>query len=241
MRDEREEEREFLERLQARTGRDLAQWMAAITLEGFADKNQVIDWLRTQGFTFQRASWLERIHANGGKPIYGAAPGKPQVPEPEKAPPVAAAVRRPEAVEAAPASPQPKAAPPPQAAPAALPADAAAALEKLISAAKGYRPLYHMLEAAIRGAVPALVLTPRAGFISLGAPAEFAAITLHATEIRLGLDLGDRPFDFLVQKTKLKGPGAGITHMAVLTDARQINGELLSLLEGAHARVNKQL
>lgn len=234
MKDEREEEREFLERLQARTGRDLAQWMAAITLEGFADKNQVIDWLRTQGFSFPRASWLERIHANGGKPIYGAAPGKPQAAGPEK-PPVAAPVRRPEAVEAVPAPPQPLVAP------AALPADAAAALEKLVSAAKGYRPLYRMLENAIRGAVPTLVLTPRAGYISLGAPAEFAAITLHAADIRLGLDLGDRPFDALMQKSKLKGPGAGITHMAVLTDARQVNGELLSLLKGAHARVNKQL
>ena len=231
MRDEREEEREFLERLQARTGRDLAQWMAAITLEGFADKNQVIDWLRTQGFSFPRASWLERIHANGGKPIYGTAPAKPQASVPEK-PPVAASVRQPTPVPAAPAPAQPPIAPPPV---------AAAALEKLISAAKGYRPLYHMLERAIRGAVPALVLTPRAGFISLGAPAEFAAITLHATEIRLGLDLGDRPFDSLVQKTKLKGPGPAITHMVVLTDARQINGELLSLLEGARARVNKQL
>ncbi len=234
MRDEREEEREFLERLQARTGRDLAQWMAAITLEGFADKNQVIDWLRTQGFSFPRASWLERIHANGGKPIYGAVPAKSPAAASER-PPAAAPARRPEPVAAAPSPPQPGAAP------AAPPADAAAALEKLISAAKGYRPLYHMLETAIRGAVPALVLIPRAGYISLGAPAEFAAITLHATGIRLGLDLGDRPFDSLVQKTKLKGPGAGITHMAVLTDARQVNGELLSLLESAHARINKQL
>ncbi len=233
MRDEREEEREFLERLQARTGRGLAQWMAAITLEGFADKNQVIDWLRRQGFTFQRASWLERIHANGGKPIYGAAPAKPLAAVPEE-PPVATPVRQPEPAPAA-AAPSPA---PSQAAPEA---DAAARLEKLISAAKGYRPLYHMLETAIRGALPALVLTPRAGYISLGAPAEFAAITLHATEIRLGLDLGERPFDSLLQKAKMKGPGPAITHMAVLTDARQINGELLRLLEAANARVNKQL
>ncbi len=98
-----------------------------------------------------------------------------------------------------------------------------------------------MLETAIRGALPALILTPRAGYISLGAPAEFAAITLHATEVRLGVDLGERPFDSLLQKAKMKGPGPAITHMAVLTDARQINGELLRLLEAANARVNKQL
>ena len=44
--------------------------MAAITAQGFADKNETIDWLRAQGFPFARASWLERIHSNGGRPIY---------------------------------------------------------------------------------------------------------------------------------------------------------------------------
>ena len=72
--DEREEEREFLERLKARTGRDLAEWKAAIAAQGFSDKNEIIDWLRTQGLPFARASWLERIHRNGGRPIHAAAP-----------------------------------------------------------------------------------------------------------------------------------------------------------------------
>src|SRR5262245_32904268 len=69
------EEREFLAGLKARTGRDLAEWMAAIAAQGFHDKNEIIDWLRTQGLPFARASWLERIHRNGGKPIHDAARG----------------------------------------------------------------------------------------------------------------------------------------------------------------------
>jgi hypothetical protein len=231
---ESEEEREFLERLQARSGRSLAEWMAAITLERFADKNAAIDWLRGQGFAFQRASWLERIHANGGKPIFGEMPAK--------APPVRA-VAEPLAPSPAPAQREAEPIQPAARQPTSqtLPADAAAALEKLIAGAKGYRPLYQMLETAIRSAVPEVALTPRAGYISLGAPAEFAAVTLHPSEVRLGLDLGDRPFDTLLQKSKLKGPGPAITHMAVLTDARQINGELLSLIKGAHERINKRL
>jgi hypothetical protein len=249
-RDEREEELEFLERLQARTGRDLAQWMAAITLEKFNDKNQAIDWLRAQGFSFQRASWLERIHANGGKPIFGGAPPRSQPQEPARVPvspkeqaPVATATPPPAAA-AAPTVATPPTSPAPRPVPSAPPpasSDALAALEKLISAAKGYRPLYQMLETALRGAIPGLILTPRSGYISLGAPAEFAAVTLHATEVRLGLDLGGRPFDALLQKSKLKGPGAAISHMAVLTDARQVNGELMKLVETANSRVNKQL
>ena len=72
----------------------------------------------------------------------------------------------------------------------------------------------------------------------MAAPKEFAAVTLHASEVRLGLDLGDRPFDPQLQKSRLKGPGPSMTHMVVLTDARQVDGALLALLGTACARVN---
>src|SRR4029450_5095990 len=64
-------------------------------------------------------------------------------------------------------------------------------LDRLLAAGKGYRPLYQMLEAEIRGVVPGLVVRPKAGYISLGAPREFAAVTFYATELRLGLHLGE--------------------------------------------------
>jgi hypothetical protein len=231
--DEREEEREFLEGLKTRTGRDLAQWMAAIGAAGFSDKNEIIDWLRAEGLPFARASWLERIHRNGGKPIYAsalpAAAGVQQAAGNDARPAQPAA----EPVSARPASKvreSPKAVEPPP--------NAAAELEKLISSAKGYRPLYHMLVARIRQAIPDVVVAPHGRHVSLGAPREFAALTLHPTEIRLGLDLGDRAFDALVQKAKLRGPGPAITHMILLTDARQVNDELLALVRSANHRVN---
>ena len=163
--DEREEEREFLADLKARSGRDLAEWMAAIAAHGFADKNETIDWLRAQGFPFARASWLERIHSNGGRPIYmrcAARAGRRA--ESRRLPcrgPLPYRVRRAQRE--------------------------AADLEKLIAAAKGYRPLYQLLEAEIRKAVPGVAVMPKAGYISFAAPHEFAAATLHATELRLGL------------------------------------------------------
>jgi hypothetical protein len=225
-REAEEDEREFLAGLKARTGSDLAEWMSAIAAQGFADKNEVIDWLREQGFPFARASWLERIHKNGGKPIYAPLPAS----EPPQATPVAAS----------PAHPQPPRPQPPKPAPA--PTEAALSdadvLERLIAAAKGYRPLYHLLAAEMHKAVPGLAIVPKAGYLSFGAPAEFAALTLHATELRLGLDLGNRPFDPPLQKSRLRGPGPAITHMLVLTDARQIDDGLMSLLEAAQARAN---
>jgi uncharacterized protein DUF5655 len=235
VKDEAEEEREFLEGLKARTGRDLAEWMAAIAAQGFHDKNEIIDWLRSQGLPFARASWLERIHRNGGKPIHADAPA--ETPEAAAHPSVVVdAAARPAEPRRTPAS-RPAAAPrsEPEAPP---PADGAQELEKLVSAAKGYRPLYHLLEAQIRQAIPGVLFAARGRYVSVGAPGEFAAVTLHPTEIRLGLDLGDRPADTQVQKAKLRGPGPAITHMVLLTDARQVNGELQALVRAANQRVN---
>jgi hypothetical protein len=111
-------------------------------------------------------------------------------------------------------------------------------LERLVAAAKGYRPLYHLLEASIRNTIPGVAFSAQARHVSVGAPREFAAITLHATEVRLGLDLGDRAFDGRLAKAKLRGPGPAITHMVVLTDARQVDDDLLALVRSANARVN---
>ena len=69
-RDYAEIEREFIAGLAVETGRDLDGWMQAIATQAFSDKNDVIDWLRQQGLRFADASKLERIHANGGRPVY---------------------------------------------------------------------------------------------------------------------------------------------------------------------------
>ncbi len=209
--DEQEEEREFLADLKARSGRDLAEWMAAISAQDFTDKNETIDWLRAQGFPFARASWLERIHKNGGRPIYASGPPRP-TPEPRSPP--------------APPTPRPPS------------KRETAELDKLIAAAKGYRPLYQLLEAEIRRAVAGVSVSPKAGYISFAAPLEFAAVTLHATELRLGLDLGDRAFDAPLERSRLRGPPQAISHMLVLTDARQMNADLTNLIKAANARVN---
>lgn len=212
--DEAEEERAFLADLVPRTGRDLAAWMQAISEQGFSDKNEAIDWLRTQGFPFARASWLERIHSNGGRPIYlGSMPEKSAAVTPEAKP--------------APPSPKPK--------PAPEPATDAPSLDSLIAAAKGYRPHYLMLEAMIRQAVPAVTLIPRVGFISFWAGHEFAIVQPTGSEIRLGLALGTRPRDANLGPVRIKGAGAAITHMITLKDARQINPELQALIALAAA------
>lgn len=220
-RDEATEEREFLADLKPRTGLDLAAWMSAISAKGFADKNETIDWLRAQGFPFARASWLERIHSNGGHPIYldGATSQLARPVEPE--------------AQAAPSQPRPK---PAREQPAADPVADEKTLDALIGAAKGYRPLYHMLEGLIRQAVPTAVFSPRGQFISVGTPQEFAVVQPTSTEIRVGLDLGNRPHDANLVPPRIKGAAATITHMIILKDARQVNAELQALIATAHAQ-----
>src|SRR5262245_2702006 len=224
--DEREEEREFLERLKARTGRGLAEWMAAIGAQGFTDKNEIIDWLRTQGLPFARASWLERIHRNGGRPIHLDAADIQDPPKERPAvrsgsdpwPPASADQRQQRGQGSDP--------------------DDVGALDKLLAAAKGYRPLYQLMEAEVRNAIPGAAFLPKGRYVSVAAPREFAAITLHATAVRFGLGLGEHPFGGRLEKAKLRGPGPAITHMVVVTDARQVDEDLLALVKSANRRVN---
>lgn len=230
-RDEAEEERDFLADLVPRTGRDLGQWMAAISAQGFTDKNETIDWLRAQGFPFARASWLERIHSNGGRPIYLQGPPAP-VPLPAMAADVPHTPLEPPA---APAKPKPVAEVKPPSHGRGDPAVTARSLEALVAAAKGYRPLYQLLENMIRQAVPGVSVEAKGQLVSFAAPHEFAVVQPTSSEIRLGLGLGTRPHDANLVVPRMKGAGPGITHMLTLKDARQINAELQALILAALA------
>jgi hypothetical protein len=225
-RDYTELERELIEDLKPRTGRDLAEWMAAIDAAGLPDRNAIIDWLRPQGFSFSNASWIERIHHNGGRPIYlGQSP-----------PPRRAERRRPKS-EDAPASPTPPPVPPPTSTARAGPGDPDR-LEDLLAAGKAYRPLAAMLVEQVRQALPGVRVSPRAGLISFARPNELAVLSVTPKELRLGLDLGDRPFAAPLAKAKLAGAPSAISHMLVLTDARQVDGGLIKLVCEADARAN---
>ena len=90
----------------------------------------------------------------------------------------------------------------------------------------------------LRGAI----LLPRATFIAIADPNEFARLGIGAKELRLHLALGsDHPADEAVKKG---APGGGLgkddalSHMVVLTDARQIDRRLLDIVARAAVIVN---
>ena len=219
-------EREFIEDLEPRTGRSLAEWMDAINGAGLSDKNAIIDWLRPQGFTFANASWLERIHNNGGRPIYLDTATAPS--------PAAGASK-------APPRREPVQMPPPEGVPPAA-AEVGAAdndrLKEVLARAKGLRPLAEMVLRDIRATLPSAVLVPAGDRISICDPAELATLWLSPRELRLALALGEVPFEGGLVKARMPGANPLLSHMLVLTDARQVGAALVDLVRRARERKN---
>lgn len=223
-----EKEREFLETLEADTGRGLAAWMDAISAQKFAVRNEAIDWLRQQGFMFWKASWLERIHQNGGRPIYGdAGPAVPQKPAATAVPALASiapVVEPPKAVDPAPMPPAPS--------PAAVPAAFDTDLEDLLKKAKALAPLARFVLREIAKSVPGSTFAASGNTVSIRRDAEFAVIAIGPKELKLGLALPGDPVAAPLQAAKFAAPtyrvAETITHMALLSDARQIDASLMA-------------
>jgi len=239
-------ERQFLATLKDDTGRALDEWMAAIASEGLAHRNDVIDWLRRQGFMFSKASWLERIHNNGGKPLYGDTSGERRSARPRSVRPAAAtplaAQPAPRIVVSNPApQPAPQAPTPPTAPPAspALPASAgsdAGAIDAVIAKAKAYRPLAAFVIAEIRKLHPAARVEAKDGYLAFHQQrGAFAVLTVSPKELSLGLALKDRAAPAPLAPARLPAAvhAPAVTHTVALTDARQMTPALREAIRAA--------
>lgn len=292
MTDWREKEREFLTSLKADTGRDLGEWMRVIAAQNLPHRNDIIDWLRQQGFPFSRASWLERIHHNQGRPIYcdlsevapsaaalevaeevvevhrvaaagggrivvAAAP--PPKPPDAQTPERAAPERKLPLPRLAATGPEAKIAAPPEAAQAPDPARTgasrtnpprdgapgtratatdAAARDEVLAKAKAYRPLAVHLLRLIEDAVGDVVVVPGAGHLALSRAGQtFGIVAVSPKDIRLVVrldpEVASAPFGPVKLPVTLAQAAQGLTHMAVLDDARQIDEALINLVRRA--------
>ncbi len=226
-----EKEREFLDTLAADTGRDLDGWMAAIAGTGLTHRDDIIDWLRQRRFTFDRASWLERIHNNGGRPIYADRPDLKTLVAGTSEPP--AKVQRP-AVASQPSAPP---APVRQAAsPSPERSTDALGLEALLAKGKAFRPLAQHLLKAIETAHPGVAASARGALIVLGLPVEFAVLAVSAKDVKLGLAMGDAATRPGLETARITSAPPTVTHMVTLTDVRRIDAALLAYIAEAAAR-----
>lgn len=238
-RDLAEQERAFVLTLQPETGRDLESWMQAIAASGYSARNDVIDWLRHQGFTFSNASWLERIHHNGGRLIYaGAEPRAVTSERPPTAkskiaaaanPDTAQPAREPEpAPEPVAENSRPKGAPHPHEA-----GDAEVAA--LLLAAKGLRPLASVILHEMDQIVPALVRAAQPPLLMLASPMAFAALLPGPKEVRLFADFGPATRDRTKRADSARFP-APFPDVLTLNDARQIDERFRELVALAYTR-----
>lgn len=248
-RDFGELEREFIRELKARTGRSLEEWMTAIAAAAPGDKNAIIDWLRPQGFTFANASWLERIHHNGGKPIYSdrqtTTPGV-------RTPATVVAANENKALEtripdaeAAPTEPPVHQAPTTTSLPSAPraatpPPGELLQMDALLAAGKAYRPLAVLVMDTIRKAVPDALIAVREGLLTFENPQLFAVLSIVGKGLKLGLcDCGDAGVPGM-QTGRITGAPADISKVVLLTDARQVDGQLIEAIAAANRRVNPE-
>jgi len=109
-------------------------------------------------------------------------------------------------------------------------------LENQFAKAADMRPLYDAFVLFISKNFPNATFLPKKTYVSVLENREFGAVNIKPKELRIGLDLGDRPFDEPVEKAKLTGPMPRISHMIVVTDAGQFDSDLAELLKQSHAR-----
>ena len=109
-------------------------------------------------------------------------------------------------------------------------------LENQFAKAGEMRPLYDEFIVFVREHFPDASVLPKKTYVSILENREFAAVNIKPKELRIGFDLGDRPFDDKIGKAKLTGPMPRISHMLVLTDAKQLDDSIVDALKESHGR-----
>ena len=102
---------------------------------------------------------------------------------------------------------------------------------------EGKEPLlavYKPLEQAIQKQLSEALFIPTKTYISIEAKRCFACATLTKNTIRVGLDLGDRPFDDIVQKARSLGAMPNLTHMVEISAPADVNDQLIGYVQQAY-------
>lgn len=100
------------------------------------------------------------------------------------------------------------------------------------------RPLFEEVKNAILKWDETVNCVAKKTYVSFTKKREFAALNVKKGELRLGMDLGEMPFNEPVEKAKLTGPMPRISHMVVIRSKTDINDKLIQLLDIANKRVN---
>lgn len=109
-------------------------------------------------------------------------------------------------------------------------------LDNQFARAEAMRPLYEALIAFVKTSFPGATILPKKTYVSILENREFGAVNIKPKELRVGFDLGERPFDDTVSKSKLSGPMPRISHMVTINGPGDLNNDLVDLLRVSHSR-----
>jgi hypothetical protein len=99
-------------------------------------------------------------------------------------------------------------------------------------------PLYRHLESSIQASLPSVVFIPTKAYVSIEGQRCFACATLTKASIRVGLDLGEQPFDAYTQKAKGLGAMPNLSHMFEIATQAEVTANLVGFVERAYRRVH---
>jgi hypothetical protein len=216
-----EKERDFVASLAEDTGRDLAAWMAAISSSGLLERNAIIDWLRHQGFQFSQASWIERIHHNGGRLIYAddvapqpIAKAAPQRLRNDEVPPL-------------------RSRPVLRVVPSSTDWAGDSAIQRLLNEAKGLRALANLILREIGRAVPDASFTASNPLIVVSARHPFAALFPSPRKLRFYARFGPEGVHRARPAEAVNKSAPPFPEMLVLDDARHVDEDFQRLIRAA--------
>jgi predicted transport protein len=112
-------------------------------------------------------------------------------------------------------------------------------LERLFDGKDQQRPLYDELAHRIQSDVENIHFIPTKTYISLENERVFGCVKINNTNLRVGLDLGDRPFDGDLQQARGLGAMPNIGHMIEISSEAEISAALIGHVAAAYERAQR--
>jgi len=109
---------------------------------------------------------------------------------------------------------------------------------RLFEGKEDQRPLYDAVTSRIQAQVSDVLFIPTKTYVSLENERVFGCVKINKTNLRVGLDLGDRPFDNTVQKATGLGAMPNIGHMIEITSEADIPADLTDYVQQAYDRAH---
>ena len=117
-------------------------------------------------------------------------------------------------------------------------ADTSALENKLFATKEEWKPVFEKLKKELKETIPEVSITSTKTYLEFKGKKLFAMAKIMKSMVRVGMDLGELPFDKYVMKGKGLGAMPRISHMVEVKSIDDINSKILQYLQLAYTRVH---